>query len=220
MLANEGEALTNEAPIEQAVTDDIPATDVDVEEETALVDDGVIEDAALNSNGETALEAVRNEVHTSSALLDALAESENEESASVLARQIQSLWNDSGSDTANLLMRRATFAIRGGNYIVALDLLDSVIALEPRFAEAWNRRATVHFLRQDYGRSISDVEQVLRLEPRHFGALSGIGIILDELGEDMQAQVFLQEALKVHPYLNGPRNRLGEIERRLLGAPI
>lgn len=153
-------------------------------------------------------------------LLEALADSDNEEGADALAREIQGLWSRSGSDVVDLLMVRASVAISTRDYTVALDLLDTVVALAPDYVEGWNRRATVHFLRDDYALSISDVEQVLRLEPRHFGALSGIGVMLDELGRDTQAILFLEEALRVHPYLGGARQRLSQIERRMQGAPI
>jgi tetratricopeptide (TPR) repeat protein len=176
-------------------------------EETILTDPGSLDgdDEPIQSVG---------------SLLDALALSEDGEAADELSRQIQSLWNQSGSETVDLLMRRASVAIRVRNYTMALDLLDTIIALEPDYAEGWNRRATVHFLRQDYALSIADVEQVLRLEPRHYGALSGIGFILEELGQDRQAQLFLSEALRVHPHMSRTREVLGAIERRLRGAPI
>ncbi len=172
------------------------------------------------STATTDLQSAVVEERNAGSLLDALAESEDDQSADVLARQIQALWNQSGSESVDLLMHRSTLAIRTRDYLLALDLLDTVIALAPHYAEGWNRRATVHFLRDDYALSIADVEQVLRLEPRHFGALSGIGIILDELGQDEQARLFLREALRVHPHLTGARQRLDAIDRRLLGAPI
>ena len=160
------------------------------------------------------------QVQSVGSLLDALALSEDGQAADALAAQVQTLWNQSGSEAVDLLMRRSSLAMRTRNYALALDLLDTVIALAPDYAEGWNRRATVHYLRDDYARSIADVEQVLRLEPRHFGALSGIGFILDELGQDRQAQLFLSEALRVHPHIQRTRERLDAIERRLRGAPI
>lgn len=165
-------------------------------------------------------DSVADPVHSVGSLLDALALSEDGQAADVLARQVQNLWNQSGSEAVDLLMRRASVAMRSRDFPMALDLLDTVIALEPDYAEGWNRRATVHYLREDYARSIADVEQVLRLEPRHFGALSGIGFILEELGQDAQAQLFLAEALRVHPHMDRTREVLGAIERRLRGAPI
>ncbi|MFN3172635.1 MAG: tetratricopeptide repeat protein [Hyphomicrobiales bacterium] len=166
------------------------------------------------------LDSVPEQAQSVGSLLDALALSEDGQAADVLARQVQNLWNQSGSEAVDLLMRRASVAMQARSYPLALDLLDTVIALEPDYAEGWNRRATVHYLREDYALSIADVEQVLRLEPRHFGALSGIGFILEELGQDSQAQLFLSEALRVHPHMNRTREVLGTIERRLRGAPI
>lgn len=153
-------------------------------------------------------------------LLDALAQSEDGQAADALAREIQSVWNRSGSDAVDLLMLRASVAMRSRNFPIALDLLDTVVALAPDYAEGWNRRATVHFMRDDYASSIADVERVLRLEPRHFGALVGIGMILDDLGQDREAALFLQEALNVHPFLDNARERLVAIEARLQGTPI
>lgn len=153
-------------------------------------------------------------------LLDALAQTEDGQAADALAREIQGVWNRSGSEAVDLLMLRASVAMRSGSFAIALDLLDTVIALAPDYAEGWNRRATVHFMRDDYSSSIADVERVLRLEPRHFGALVGLGMILDDLGQDRQAALFLQEALNVHPFLSNARERLTIIEARLQGAPI
>ncbi len=177
-----------------------------------------INDTILTDPG--SLDSEADPIQSVGSLLDALALSEDGQAADELSRQIQNLWNQSGSETVDLLMRRSSVAIRVRNYTMALDLLDTVIVLEPDYAEGWNRRATVHFLREDYGLSIADVEQVLRLEPRHFGALSGIGFILEELGQDRQAQLFLSEALRVHPHMSRTREVLGAIERRLRGAPI
>lgn len=157
---------------------------------------------------------------TAGILLDALAQAEDGQAADGLAREIQGLWNRSGSDAVDVLMLRAGTAMRSNNFSVALDLLDTVIALAPDYAEGWNRRATVHFMRDDYASSIADVQRVLRLQPRHFGALVGIGMILDDLGEDRQAALFLREALSVHPFLSNARERLMVIDARLQGTPI
>ncbi|MEM1287229.1 MAG: tetratricopeptide repeat protein [Pseudomonadota bacterium] len=153
-------------------------------------------------------------------LLDELKSASDEDAARSLTRRIQLNWNRSGSPAIDLLMQRATRAMRARNFPVALDLLDTVIVLAPDYAEGWNRRATVHFMKEDYALSIADVEQVLRLEPRHFGALSGIGIMLDELGQYAAAANFLKAALDVHPFLPGAKSRLDVIERRLEGSPI
>ncbi|MFX6023288.1 tetratricopeptide repeat protein, partial [Acinetobacter baumannii] len=85
------------------------------------------------------------------------------------------------------LMSRAKAAMDGQKSDVALKLLDSVIKLRPDYTEAWNRRATLHYLRNDYVRSLEDIQQVLAREPRHFGALAGLGMIMQDLGEEKRA---------------------------------
>ena len=78
-------------------------------------------------------------------------------------------------------------AVEAKNLDLALQLLDSIVELKPDYVEAWNRRATIYFMRKDYSRSLADMQQILAREPRHFGALSGLGLILQELGEDKRA---------------------------------
>lgn len=194
-----------QSPAPNATSPDILAAPTDDVDDAALsVDDGLPADP----------------LDAAAILLDALAQSEDGQAADILAREIQSVWNRSGSDAVDLLMLRASVAMRSRNFPIALDLLDTVIALAPDYAEGWNRRATVHFMRDDYASSIEDVERVLRLEPRHFGALVGVGMILNDLGQDRQAALFLREALNVHPFLSNARERLTVIEARLQGAPI
>ena len=81
------------------------------------------------------------------------------------------------SDTTDLLMARVQKAIENKDLALALKLLDAVVKIKPDYIEAWNRRATIYYMQKDYGRSLADIRQVLRLEPRHFGALTGLGLI-------------------------------------------
>jgi tetratricopeptide (TPR) repeat protein len=104
-----------------------------------------------------------------------LRQADSEEMAKVLESAIQAMWMRSGSDTADVLMKQAGAAIEKKSFGSALAILDTVVELNPDFAEGWNRRATVHFLRGDYTSSQADIERVLELEPRHYGALSGLG---------------------------------------------
>jgi tetratricopeptide (TPR) repeat protein len=108
-------------------------------------------------------------------------------SAGRIARQIVGIWNESGSDTINLLMQWSAEAIGRQQYAAAQDLLEQVTTLKPDYAEGWNRRATLYFMMSDYGRSLSDIEQTLRLEPRHFGALSGLAAIFQKTSKNRQA---------------------------------
>ncbi|MEM6488870.1 MAG: tetratricopeptide repeat protein [Pseudomonadota bacterium] len=121
----------------------------------------------------------------------------------VIQAQIWRVWRRSGSDSADYLLRRSLRAIEGKDYDTALVHLDDLVALYPDFAEAWNQRATVHFLEGSYGESVRDIETVLALEPRHFGALSGLGIILDRLGQEAGAVLAYRRALELNPHLEG-----------------
>ncbi|UOM32954.1 tetratricopeptide repeat protein [Acuticoccus sp. I52.16.1] len=113
----------------------------------------------------------------------------------------------SGSDTVDLLMNRSAVAIQRKDYGLALDLLDAVVRLKPDFAEGWNRRATVNFLAGNYGRSIADIEQTLKREPRHWGALVGLSVILVSMEQKEKAVEVMTRALEIHPFLEDTRDR-------------
>jgi tetratricopeptide (TPR) repeat protein len=134
-------------------------------------------------------------------LFGALKAAPDEDSAKLVEQRIMTLWLVSGSDTADLLMARSKAAIDGQDLDLALRLLDSIVDLSPNFAEAWNRRATVYFLKKDYGRALQDLQQVLAREPRHFGALAGLGMIMQEFGDDKRALEIFRRALDVNPHL-------------------
>jgi tetratricopeptide (TPR) repeat protein len=123
------------------------------------------------------------------------------ESAKAIEERIWALWMVSGSDTCNLLMGRVKAATDEKDYELAIKLLDAVIELKPNYTEAWNRRATLHFLQKDYGQALTDIREVLAREPRHFGALSGLGLILQEFGDDKHALEAYRRALAINPHL-------------------
>src|SRR3954463_1017038 len=104
-------------------------------------------------------------------LFGALKAAPDEASAKHVEARIWALWMQTPSDTAALLMARAKAAIDAKQGDVALKLLDAVIKLRPEYVEAWNRRATLYYMQNDYTHSLEDIEQVLSREPRHFGAL-------------------------------------------------
>lgn len=140
-------------------------------------------------------------------MFEQLAKSDDKERADRIGRHIMRRLAQSGSDTVDLLMERAGLAMEAKNYGLALDLLDGVVRMEPDFAEGWNRRATVNFLAGNYGQSVADIEQVLRREPRHWGALVGLAMILVSLDRKAEAVPVMDRALAVYPFLEDLKER-------------
>jgi tetratricopeptide (TPR) repeat protein len=134
-------------------------------------------------------------------LFEALKAAPDADSAKLVESRIWALWLASGSDTTDLLMSRVKTAMDAKDNKLAIELLDAVVQLRPDYVEAWNRRATLHFADKDYARSVSDIRQVLAREPRHFGALTGLGIIMQEFGEEKLALEAFRRALAVNPHL-------------------
>lgn len=153
-------------------------------------------------------------------LFSELQSSQSELEARRIAGQIDDLWRGARGETARLLLSRADEAIADEDFTLAIDVLDQLIALEPEFAEAWNRRATVYYLKDDYGHSLADIAVTLALEPRHFGALTGLGLMLEDLGEDKKAYDALKRALELNPFQEEVRRELESLERSALGQPI
>jgi len=139
------------------------------------------------------------------------------ESAKLLSNAIWKIWSRSGSPTADLLLKQAERAMRAGDQRVAISILSTIIDQYPDFAEAWNKRATVYFVTFDYDRSIADIKEVLKREPRHFGALSGLGLIYRRQGKDKKALAAFRRALAIHPFLGDARlavkNLSGDVEQ-------
>jgi tetratricopeptide (TPR) repeat protein len=134
-------------------------------------------------------------------------------------RRILAALNHSGSDTVDLLMGWAGAALTAKNYAEALDLLDQVLILDPDYAEGYNRRATVYYALDDYTQSMRDIRFTLALEPRHFGALSGLAAILRELGDDTRAAEIYKRILAIHPTMEAPKTELEKLESTTKGAP-
>lgn len=134
-------------------------------------------------------------------LFEALKVAPDDDSAKYVENRIWAIWLGSPSDTANLLMGRVKTAVDGKDLDLAIKLLDAVIDIRPDFVEAWNRRATVYYTKKDFGRALADIHEVLAREPRHFGALTGLGIIMQEFGEEKLALEAFRRALAVNPHL-------------------
>jgi tetratricopeptide (TPR) repeat protein len=153
-------------------------------------------------------------------LFGALKAAPDAESAKHVEARIWALWNQTSSDTAALLMQRANAAMDAKQMDVALKLLDAVIKLRPDYVEGWNRRATLYYLQNDYTRSLEDIQQVLIREPRHFGALAGLGMIMQELGDDKRALDAFRKALAVNPHLEKVPELVKTLAEKVEGRDI
>lgn len=138
--------------------------------------------------------------------------------ASATAKMIWREWSNSGSKSIDLLMNWAASAMEKKQHAKALDLLDQVTVLAPDYAEGWNRRATVHFFMDDYGRSLSDIEATLTLEPRHFGALSGLAVILQRTGREKAALKTWYQVLQIYPANAQAQQSVLDLEDKLSGS--
>ena len=144
-------------------------------------------------------------------LFGRLHESRNEDESKIIAGAIWKLWRQSDSPSADLLLLQGRKAMNARAFPQALAILDTVIKLKPDFAEAWNERATTYFLMRRFDKSLADIKQVLKLEPRHFGALAGRGMILKEMGKKRAALKAFRRALAIYPEMPGPKKAVKEL---------
>jgi tetratricopeptide (TPR) repeat protein len=153
-------------------------------------------------------------------LFGALKAAPDDTSAKAIEDRIWAQWLASGSDTVNLLMMRVKTAVDKEDFDLAVRLLDAIIEIRPGYAEAWNRRATVFYLKKDFSNALADLRQVLRREPRHFAALAGLGTIMQEIGDDKSALEAYRAALALHPHLKGMADKVRTLTQTVEGRPI
>jgi tetratricopeptide (TPR) repeat protein len=153
-------------------------------------------------------------------LFGALKLAPDDTTAKAIEERIWALWVVSRSDTANLLMTRVKTAIEAHEMDLAIELLNSIVKIKPDYIEAWNRRATLYYMKKDYGRSLADIREVLKREPRHFGALSGLGLIMQDIGDDKQALEVYRRALAVYPRLQRIPDVVKTLQEKVEGRDI
>jgi tetratricopeptide (TPR) repeat protein len=153
-------------------------------------------------------------------LFGALKAAPDEASAKHVEARIWAIWLHTPSDTTMLLMTRAKAALDAKNIDVAIKLLDAVVKLHPEYLEGWNRRATLYYMKNDYTRSLQDIEQVLAREPRHFGALAGLGMIMQDLGDEKRALDAYRRALAVNPHLEKLPELVKTLSEKVEGRDI
>jgi tetratricopeptide (TPR) repeat protein len=153
-------------------------------------------------------------------LFGALKLAPDDTTAKSIEERIWSLWTASRSDTASLLMTRVKTAIEAKDLDLAVTLLDGIVKIKPDYIEGWNRRATIFYMKKDYGRAISDIREVLKREPRHFGALAGLGLILQDIGDDKQALEVYRRALAVYPRMERIPDVVKTLQEKIEGRDI
>lgn len=140
--------------------------------------------------------------------------------ASRLERQVWREWSKSGSAAIDLLLQRGRDALEAGETTVAIEHFTALIDHAPDFAEGWNARATAYFQVGLYGPSVSDIQHVLALNPRHFGALSGFARILEDTNQPDRALQLYEAAFAIHPNLDGVSEAIERLHTKAAGQAM
>jgi tetratricopeptide (TPR) repeat protein len=127
--------------------------------------------------------------------------------------QIWAIWMESGTQQENQMLMNASAAMGIGGFTLSEQTLNTLISQTPQFVEALNKRATLFYLMGTFEESLADIVKVLELEPRHFGALSGRGMIYPRQGKALDALAAYREALQVNPHLVGARMAVKELQK-------
>jgi tetratricopeptide (TPR) repeat protein len=154
------------------------------------------------------------------ALFQRLSSAQDPGTARQIAESIERLWLKSSSDTANLLMQRAGEAAQARQFPLALSIFDKLVVFEPEWAEAWNQRATARFHAGDNEGAMADISQALKLEPRHFGALTGMGVILRSAGLGERALEVFKKAQSLYPLNPDIQKQIENLTREIEGQDI
>lgn len=209
-----GAQAQSEAPADETAPEAAPAPEIRPTPEDEATTDGDAATAEIPPPSEE--EARRAHLED---LFRRLADPEAKDWQRVQA-QIIGAWNQSGSPSMDLLAARADRAMEKQDLDTALIHLNDLVRLAPDFAEGWNKRATVYFMKEEYGPSLEDISRTLKLEPRHFGALSGLGIILDRIGNAEGALEAYRRAVTIHPHLEGIQDGIRKLEKQVEGERL
>lgn len=153
-------------------------------------------------------------------LLFAQLKEPNLENWSQVEDQIWQEWSKSGSPAFDLLLERGREALQNEDPFTAIEHLTALTDHAPGFAEGWNARATAFYQAEMFGPSISDIEVTLSLNPRHFGALSGLGLIMEQLGYEEEALRAYREVSAIHPHRPNVQDAIERLEARLAGTDL
>ena len=145
-------------------------------------------------------------------LFEQLAITTSDEEASNITREIWQRWTANDDPNVSQLMQIGIRALNYSTYRKALQSFDRVIEIAPEFAEGWNKRATLYYHIKEYRRSIDDIKKTLRLEPRHFGAWSGLGLVSIAQENYVGALAAFKKALSINPHISNIRRYVQKLE--------
>jgi len=154
------------------------------------------------------------------ALFDRLHGIEEGTEAKLVMTLIWRIWSESGSPTVDLLFSRGIQAMNRQEFDTALAMLNSVVEIDPEFSEGWNARATLHYIMGNYEHSIRDIDRTLALEPRHWGALSGLGMIYQDTEREEEAIEAYRRALAANPHLPGAKSAIEFLTQKIKGREL
>ena len=152
-------------------------------------------------------------------LFQRLQHTPNPAEAQVVEQQIWQLWLESDDAAINRLMQQGVFAMSAQDYATALQTFTRMVDQAPDFAEGWNKRATVYYLMGNWSASVRDIQRTLALEPRHFGALFGLGLIYEELDQPEAALRSFEATLVLNPHSDSTRQMIEQLRQQLRGSP-
>ena len=141
-------------------------------------------------------------------LFENLGSSSDPNAIRALENQIWEIWFQHSNPDVERLMEMGTRRMNDRQFPEALLIFNQLVENFPAYAEAWNKRATLFFMVGNLEASIADIEETLTLEPRHFGALSGLGLVYLQQGELEQAREAFENLIEVHPYSPNARENL------------
>lgn len=139
--------------------------------------------------------------------------------ARVIETKVWKIWIENGDPRIDALMDRGMNAMAVDDTETALATFSEVIRLDDSFAEGFNKRATVEFMRHDFAASVADIERTLALEPRHFGALAGLGQVYLAMNDKAAALKAFEAALAIDPRLENVQKAVTELKQQLQGNP-
>ncbi len=150
------------------------------------------------------------------ALFEVLETTSDRQAARAAEAEIWRIWIESGRRDIDMLMIEGVSAMNSQRFEDAIGIFGRITERVPEFAEGWNKRATAYYLHRDYAASVRDIQRTLELEPRHFGAISGMGLIFLSRGDEVGALAAFEAVLAIYPYAPGARERVEDLRRLLL----